>query len=169
MNKAEKLNKLALELYNPDIVQVAKIIKLPNEKPKHILDKSPQNVHIISCISASIQYCFWYGTSEYRPKTDGINVDSKWVNDLVIGAFSTSKTFDELKEKIKLNLILSDITLLEERLKSIEEVFSLNLNEYGRTYNFPEKSLEMLCTLPTFKKDPFLKKGIVRNTLFSKI
>ena len=113
--------------------------------------------HIISAIQASLQYCFWYGDSSFRP------VGSEWVNEVIHNTLDnlTVQGIINSKEKIKSILLQSDITLLEHRLKSIDDIFEMNFNDYKKTQNNPKKAFEMLLKIPSFKEDFFHKKALL--------
>jgi len=112
--------------------------------------------HAMSAINASLQYCFWYGDSSYRP------FNSADLDDLVADHFKGLYP-EELQlhkntfiEKIK----KSGITMLPERIQSIQEVFKLDFVKYNKLQDNPGSSLTMLYEIPTFQKDVFKKKAL---------
>ncbi len=103
--------------------------------------------HLIAAIQASLQYCFWKENSLNRP------VDSTWVNNIVLKYY---KQKDQIIQELK----NSGITLLEERIKSIENVYKLDFEKYKKTWDKPEEALQMLLKIPGFIEDPRRKKAL---------
>lgn len=126
------------------------------QPPLKQTSEEPEKDHVISAIQASLQYCFWLGTSETRP------VDSSWINSIVSRTCEpfTIEGMKCAKEKIIEKLIQSDITLLDKRIESINEIFMLDFEKYSETWKNPDTALLMLLRLPGFKKDPFKKKAL---------
>ena len=113
--------------------------------------------HVISAIQASLQYCFWYKDANQRP------FSSEQVDKLVQNVCDKF-TLDGLKcalPLIKSDIMKSGITLLEDRMRSLDEVFTLDFKRYARTSNSPEHALLTLLTLPSFKADPLHKKALL--------
>jgi len=159
----EKVFRNAELFYNPKIVKITDTVfeYTPEKitKNKGYFDDPKMN-HCFALVSASLQYNFWIGTSEIR--IDGIN--SQWINEMlyqeIIDAGMQSHFgFKDLKYLIKDKLIQTDIPLLDERLKSIDEIFSIDFDAYGYLFDNTIRSLSFIQKIPGFKKDPFFKKG----------
>jgi hypothetical protein len=119
-------------------------------------------IHAYNAINASLQYSFFLGNAKTR--FDGI--DSFWVMSVLDDIFKDAniKNVNEiilLRSKILKALINSNITLLDTRVKTINEVFdTLDFVKYGKNYLHIKKSLKMLQQLVCFKQDIFFKKGL---------
>ena len=150
------LEKMASHFYNKstDIVITNKLDTykiIPGKTKKKI---NPAE-HCISAISASLQYCFWYGDSSFRP------VDSQDVDQLV------SRVLKEVQPKeihfYKNNLIEElksyNITMLPERIQSVKDIFKLDFVQYEKLKENPIKSIQVLLNNPAFN-DFFMKKAI---------
>ena len=115
--------------------------------PSHLLH---EQVHIMNLVQASLQYCFFLGTDKLKP------LASNDVNRIVLEAFEKNETLAWIEER----LLETDITLLDERIKSLNELKHI-LEVYPMYWNNPQASYELLRKLPSFRKDIFFKKGIL--------
>ena len=158
------IHKIADSVYNPDIVRVdtSKILNIKRSVSTKIVSKDQKEVnHVRALIEASIQFNFWYGTSNFRPN----NVDSLWLNNMFDNIFEKIDLYDiyDTKELVIFSLMNSGITYLEKRIEYIEEVY-LFLKKHILTYAFynndPIMSLKMIKSIPLFSDDLFLKKGL---------
>lgn len=128
-------------------------------------------VHVYNAINASLQYCFFMGNAHIR--FDGI--DSFWVMRMLDDVFkkvNVNSVTDiyRTKNEIINALIDSNITLLESRIQTVEEVFSkLNFYEYGDVYADINVSIAQLKKLVCFKQDIFFKKGLFAVMITSRM
>ena len=119
-------------------------------------------IHAYNAINASLQYSFFLGNSKIRFN----GIDSFWVMSMLDGVFKKEniqdvKEISKLKSKIIKALINSNITLLDSRVRTINEVFDrLDFKEYGKNYLNVKSSIKMLKKLVCFKQDIFFKKGL---------
>jgi len=119
-------------------------------------------IHVYNAINASLQYSFFLANSKIRFD----NMDSFWVMGMLDDIFRDAKvesTQDiyKLRDKINEKLIASNITLLDTRVITVNEVFKkLDFIEYGNSFLDIKHSIEMLKKLVCFKKDIFFKKGL---------
>ena len=119
-------------------------------------------IHVYNAINASLQYSFFLANSKIRFD----NMDSFWVMGMLDDIFRDAKvesTQDiyKLRDKINEKLIASNITLLDTRIITVNEVFKkLDFIEYGNSFLDIKHSIEMLKKLVCFKKDIFFKKGL---------
>lgn len=119
-------------------------------------------IHAFNAINASLQYCFFLGSSTVR--FDGI--DSAWVMRMIDGVFRecgicSTRDIYAVKEHIIEALIASNITLLDKRVETVNEVFErLDFVRYGERYLDVDASIDLLSRLVCFKRDIFFKKGI---------
>jgi len=151
------IRKTAAEMYNPAIVGITntdvKIVPVPPEKRW----QDPKRAHIYAAICASLQYQFWYSDSNTR--LDGIN--SQWINDTVKEELDhCNVAIENLKPLLIDRLMQSNIPKLKERLNSLDEIFSVDLDLYGHYHNSTKTSMRILAELPSFRQDPFFKKGV---------
>ena len=116
----------------------------------------PEKQHCLSAIKASLQYCFWFGDSSFRP------VDARWVNTKVDEVFKDTKIEDihDKLDALKEEMINSEITLLKERIESIDEMKEIDYPLYGALYQDSKASIDVLLHLPGFKKDHLKKKAL---------
>lgn len=166
------IKRIANEAYDSRIVLVSEPCSIdytPVEYSFSISDE-PEIQHVFGLINASLQYNFWFGTSEHRLDS----IDSTWITKMLEKEFNllqitNTNEIYRLKEPIIDRLMNSNITLLDERINSVNEVFSLDLPIYGRYYNDVERSLEIAGTIPSFKKDVFFKKGLLAVSTTARI
>ncbi len=161
-NKHVKINKDIIDKY-------ILVESLDYFNPPPYLDSLPDNkhkyevIHIFNLIQASLQYCFFFGTSSKRID----NIDSQWILKELDNVFKELK----IKQANYINehliykfidiLISSNITLLDTRIQALKELLEyIDFGYYGRYYNNIPKSIELMQKLPTFKKDIFFKKGL---------
>lgn len=128
-------------------------------------------IHAYNAINASLQYCFFLGSAKVR--FDGIDsFEVMKMLDTVFKDHSIVKTSDiaSLRSAIIKALINSNITLLETRISTIEEVFDkLDFVEYGNSYLDIERSVSLLKELVCFKRDLFFKKGLFAIMITSRM
>jgi len=150
------IREMANKLYNPDIVAIdntnLKIEPVASQKKWH----DPKRAHVYAAICASLQYKFWYADSKTR-----LGVNSQWINDMVKEELDhCNVSITDLKPLLKDRLMTSNIPKLQERLDSLDDIFKIDLDLYGYYYKSSITSLRMLAEVPSFKKDPFFKKGL---------
>jgi len=104
---------------------------------------------------------------------DGI--DSFWVMNTLDRVFEKNniqKTIDikSIKDDITEVLIDSNITLLDTRIQTVDEIFEkLDFEEYGKNYLNINQSIKILKKLVCFKRDIFFKKGLFAIMITSRI
>jgi len=119
-------------------------------------------IHVYNAINASLQYCFFIGNAQMRFDA----IDSFWIMSMLDGIFkkyevTSVEDIYKTKESIINILISSNITLLQSRVQTIEEVFEkLDFKMYGNTYADIDASISNLKKLICFKQDIFFKKGL---------
>jgi len=121
------------------------------------ISKNKPLVHVEMAIIASLQFCFWFGNSSMRP-----------INSFKLGQIVQNElkglSVNELhtaKDKIITALMLTDITMIEERIDCLNQVFKLDFVKYSKLWDNPIESMNMLMTIPTFKRDYFKKKALL--------
>jgi len=121
-----------------------------------ITDNKPL-VHVEMAIIASLQFCFWFGDNSMRP-----------INSFKLGQIVQNElkgiSVNELhtaKDKIIAALMLTDITMIEERIDCLNQVFKLDFVKYSKLWDDPIGSMNMLMTIPTFKRDYYKKKALL--------
>lgn len=158
----DKINNFKIE----NIEETTKFFKPPaylNSLYKVVPKKEVyQIIHVYNAINASLQYCFFLGNSTVRFD----NIDSFWVMHMLDDIFKDAKItsvkdIKKLREKILTALINSNITLLDTRVATVNELFDkLNFEKYGKSYLDIKNSIQMLKKLVCFKKDIYFKKGL---------
>ena len=119
-------------------------------------------IHAYNAINASLQYSFFLGNSTIRFD----EIDSFWVMGVLDDIFRDAKVKSTqdiytLRDTINEKLIASNITLLDTRITTVNEVFEkLDFVKYGNNYLNIKYSIKMLKKLVCFKKDIFFKKGL---------
>jgi len=158
LEEHQKILEMAYNFYRPEIVSVDDTIIQeikPTESSCYDFDLGPERNHVFSLLNASQQFCFFLGTSDYRP--DGIN--GEVVVDFLLESFQLD-SWEDIREDYLRKIKKTNITLLQERIKLFNEVFEhIDLDYYAKYYDNDDKSLEMILELPGFRVDPFRKKA----------
>jgi len=166
----EKIEKFKIELdeisifFKPPIYLEFLYTQLEKEEVYQI-------IHVYNAINASLQYCFFLGNSSVRFDS----IDSFWIMNTLDSIFQKNNIQNTndiklIKNQIIEALIDSNITLLETRVATIEEVFEkLDFEQYGLNYLNIDKSIGMLKKLVCFKRDIFFKKGLFAIMITSRM
>ena len=170
-----QLNKDAIRAFRIDIKEdssyfvppkyLASLLETGEKETAHKI------IHIFNAINASLQYSFFTACADIRFD----DIDSQWVIKMLDDVFAkvevkTVTDIYRLKEHIIEKLVDSNITLLESRVRSIEELFAkLDFYVYGDCYTDAKCSIELLKKLVCFKQDIFFKKGIFALMMTSRM
>lgn len=158
MDYLDNLNKLSTIFSTGENVKISSVINKYEIKPEPEISKTLNpNSHSINAICASLQYCFWYGNSSYRPFNS--SQLTTLVND-VLGNVNLEH-LHLYQYELARAINNSGITMVPERKQSIKEVFKLDFVQYNKLSSNPGASLDYLMQVDTFRKDPFMKKAIL--------
>lgn len=120
--------------------------------------------HIQSLVQCSLQYCFFYGNSKVRLDS----IDSTWLHNTVTKALGDSfdreidtTMINEWRKNIINELMSSNISMIRNRIQTINDVMTDDLINYGFLHNNIESSLNYMNTLIPFRQDFFFKKAIL--------
>ena len=130
----------------------------------------------------SINYCYWFGSSNYRPNGASASVAMRLADESFVDYCKDDPTCDDLStclDKFKLALLENRFTLLTERFLHVEEVAVEGEALADAIFLFLEKKVSfdflvenLLWYFPGFASDLFLKRaalffiGMYRETGF---
>jgi hypothetical protein len=126
--------------------------------PPESTGKDEKVICLQELVASSINYCYWYGTSNIRPN----NTSSTLMYDIVNEAFDTYDTYWPWYVKTK--LAGYRFPLLEDRVRHVEEVYQnaepfvkalleLKDKEFYPLFN------DLVLIFPGFASDMFLKRA----------
>lgn len=138
----------------------------------------PNKFMLMELVADSINYCYWYGYSQYRPNGNSASklyklIDEAFVDYGVCNIFGdyekqdpSCDSFPECIEKLKNLLIENRFTMLEERFNHLDQltcdgeafIEAVNMHLNGKaSFDFIVESL--LGLFPGYASDLFLKRA----------
>jgi len=157
-SEIKKVREIANTFYDVNIAKLSGDFSFPE-----INTKISQAILPVSevVMDAGLQFCFFLGKHTYKP----------------VASFEISKMVKEHSSDLPSNAMLlaekiesSGVTMVPERLDVISEI-SDSLEYYGVYQSIneidPEVLFEFLMTIPTFRRDPFLKKAFLAMQSFN--
>ena len=158
LNEIKAVNKIADHFYDINIAKLDGDFEFPELSNTKLPEETRSDREII--LNAGLQFCFFLGDSKYKPFA------SYEMTKLVHDGIKMDLDLRE-HERHLINLIeTSGVTMIPERVEAVHSMIE-SLEYYGDWAYGPEKMFSVLMTIPTFRKDPFLKKTFLAMQHFN--